>query len=130
MSFEHDELDGKYSLISCRTTCVLLCMMLSCLSQTLECCLHCMSLPVIGQGMPVFKRLAVNRWSLSATFRGGKFVFPSAEAGGEGRQSLHLNDDHFYARSLPDTGRKVEFPAIQDRAKFPVHFPTLFRHLS
>ena len=38
MSFEHDELDGKYSLISCRDTCVLLCMMLSCLAQTLECC--------------------------------------------------------------------------------------------
>jgi len=29
---------------------------------------------VIGQGMPVFKWLAVNRWSLSATFRGGKQV--------------------------------------------------------
>ena len=28
-----------------------------------------MSLPVIGQGMSVFKWLAVNRWSLSATFR-------------------------------------------------------------
>jgi len=28
------------------------------------------------------------------------------------------------------TGRKVEFPAIQDRAKFPVHFLALFRHLS
>ena len=55
MSFEHDELDGKYSLISCRTTCVLLCMTLSCLAQALECCLHCMSLSVIGQGMPVFK---------------------------------------------------------------------------
>ena len=36
-----------------------------------------MSLPVIGQGMPVFKWLAVNRWSLSATFRSGKQVcFP------------------------------------------------------
>jgi len=69
MSLEQDELDGKYSLISCRNTCVLLCMMLSCLAQTLECCLHCMSLPVIGQGMPVCKWLAVNRWSwsLSAT---------------------------------------------------------------
>jgi len=45
-----------------------------------------MSLSVIGQGMPVFKWLAVNRWSLSAMFRGGKqVVFPSAEAGGEGR---------------------------------------------
>ena len=74
MSFEQEELDGKYSLIGCGTTCVLLCMMLSCLAQTLECCLHCMSLPVIGQGMPVFKWLAVNRWSLSATFRGGKQV--------------------------------------------------------
>lgn len=29
MSFEGDELDGKYSLIGCRTMCVLLCMMLS-----------------------------------------------------------------------------------------------------
>jgi len=74
MLFEHDELDGKYSLIGCRTTCVLLCMLLSCLAQTLECCLHCMSLPVIGQGMPLFKWLAVNRWTLSATFRGGKQV--------------------------------------------------------
>jgi len=74
MSFEHDELDGKYSLIGCRTTRVLLCMLLSCLAQALECCLHCMFLPVIGQGMPVFKWLAVNRWSLSATFRGGKQV--------------------------------------------------------
>ena len=74
MSFERDELDGKYSLIGCRNTCVLLCMLLSCLAQTLECCLHCMSQPVIGQGMPVFKWLAVNRWSLSATFRGGKQV--------------------------------------------------------
>ena len=73
MPFEH-ELDGKYSLIGCRTTCVLLCVMLSSLAQTLECCLDCMSLPVIGQGMPVFKWLAVNRWSLSATFRGGKQV--------------------------------------------------------
>ena len=74
MSFERDELDGKYSLIGCRNTCVLLCMLLSCLVQALECCLHCMSLPVIGQGMPVFKWLAVNRWSLLATFRGGKQV--------------------------------------------------------
>jgi len=41
MSFEHDELDGKYSLIGCKTTCMLLCMMLSCLAQALECCLHC-----------------------------------------------------------------------------------------
>jgi len=48
-------------------TCLLLCMMLSCLAQTLECCLHCMSLPVIGQGMPVFKWLAINRWSFSCT---------------------------------------------------------------
>ena len=78
MSFERDELDGKYSLIGCRNTCVLLCMLLSCLAQTLECCLHCVSLPVIGQGMSVFKWLAVNRWTLSATFRGGKHVcFPS-----------------------------------------------------
>ena len=79
MSFEHDEFDGKYSIIGCRTTCVLLCMMLSCLAQTLECCLHCMSLSVIGQGMPVFKWLEVNRWSLSVTFRSGKQVcfFPS-----------------------------------------------------
>jgi len=36
-----------------------------------------MSLPVIGQGMPVFKWLAINRWSFSVTFRGGKQVcFP------------------------------------------------------
>ena len=74
MSFEHDELDGKYSLISCRTTYVLLCMTLSCLAQALECCLHCMSLSVIGQGMSVFKWLVLNRWLLSATFRGGKQV--------------------------------------------------------
>ena len=33
MSFEGDELDGKYSLIGCRTMCVLLCMMLSCLAH-------------------------------------------------------------------------------------------------
>ena len=97
MSFEHDELDEKYSLIGCKTTCMLLCMMLSCLAQALECCLHCMSLSVIGQGMPVFKWLAVNRWSLSVgSVVASKFVFPSAEAGGEGRYSLHLNDGHFF----------------------------------
>ena len=76
----------QYSLISCRTAGVLLCMMLSCLSQTMECCLHCMPLPVIGQGMPVFKWLVVNRWSLSVmSVVASKFVFPFAEAGGEGR---------------------------------------------
>ena len=37
---------------------------------------------------------------------------------------------HKFGCVISYTGRKVEFPAIQDRAKFPVHFPTLFRHLS
>ena len=37
---------------------------------------------------------------------------------------------HLVPSGAHNTGRKVEFPAIQDRAKFPVHFPTLFRHLS
>ena len=75
MSFECDEFNEKYSLIDCRTTCVLLCMMLTCLDHALECCLHCMSLSVIGQGMPVFKWLAVNRWSHSATFHDSLFSF-------------------------------------------------------
>jgi len=39
---------------------VLLCMPLSCLAHALECCLHCMSLSVIGQGMPVHKWFVVN----------------------------------------------------------------------
>ena len=68
MSFERDELDGKYSFIGCRTVCELLCLLLSCLAHALECHLHCMSLFVIGQGMPVFKWIAINRWSLLATF--------------------------------------------------------------
>ena len=38
--------DEKYSLISCRTTCLLLCMLRS---VALECCLHSTSLFVIGQ---------------------------------------------------------------------------------
>ena len=37
-----------------------------------------------------------------------------------------MRSAHKFGCVISYTGRKVEFPAIQDRAKFPVHFPTLF----